>query len=164
VGLGANLGDAEHNLRRAVAKLREVIDVHAVSSLYRTEPVGVRDQPDFLNAVLHGTTQLSPRALIEAFAAIEAEAGRAREMAMGPRTLDLDLLLYDDLVHREPGVEVPHPRMADRRFVLAPLAEIAPDAVHPELGLAASALLRRLSDDAAVERLERDAWPSTREG
>ena len=159
VGLGANLGDPAHNLRSAVAYLRDVMEVSALSSLYRTEPVGLREQPRFLNAVLGGSTMLTPRELIEAFARIEGALGRVRVTPMGPRTLDLDLLLYGSQVVEEAGVQVPHPRMAARRFVLLPLAEIAPQARHPLLGLTAAEMLARLPEAEAVEKVEMEAWP-----
>ena len=161
VGLGANLGDAAANLRSAIARLRDVIDVRAVSSLYRTEPVGLRDQPFFLNAVLTGRTRLEPDELIQRFGAIETEMGRVRAVPMGPRTLDLDLLLYDERVIDEPGTCVPHPRMAERRFVLVPLAEISPDRVHPVLGRTAAQLLADLPADEVVERVVDTSWPPT---
>jgi 2-amino-4-hydroxy-6-hydroxymethyldihydropteridine diphosphokinase len=159
VGLGANLGDPAHNLRSAVAQLRELMDLGAVSSLYRTEPVGMRDQPDFLNAVLGGSTRLTPLELMDAFAGIEGALGRVREIPLGPRTLDLDLLLYGSEVVDEAGLQVPHPRMAARRFVLLPLAEIAPHARHPVLGLTVAEMLARLPAAEAVERIEMEAWP-----
>jgi len=159
VGLGANLGEPADNLRSAVARLRDIMEVGAVSSLYRTEPVGLREQPDFLNAALGGSTSLTPRELIAAFAGIEGALGRVRDMPMGPRTLDLDLLLYGSEVVEGTGVQVPHPRMADRRFVLLPLAEIAPLARHPVLGLTVVEMLARLPETEAVEKIALEAWP-----
>jgi 2-amino-4-hydroxy-6-hydroxymethyldihydropteridine diphosphokinase len=161
VGLGANLGEPADNLRTAVHRLGRAMDVRLVSSLYRSEPVGVRAQPDFLNAVVGGTTTLDPGALVALFLEIEREAGRVRTVPMGPRTLDLDLLLYDDLVTVDPAVEVPHPRMVERRFVLEPLAEIAPDVLHPVLGRSAAELLARLPDGPEVERITLEGWPPT---
>jgi len=159
IGLGANLGDPAHNLRAAVSRLRDVVEVLAVSSLYRTEPVGLRDQPDFLNAVLLGSTTSTPRELIEALAGIEKELGRVRGTPLGPRTLDLDLLLYGEVVVQEGDIQVPHARMAARRFVLAPLAEIAPHVRHPVLRLTAAQMLSRLPEAEAVERLDLEGWP-----
>lgn len=158
VGLGANMGDPADQLRAAVVRLGEQIDVAVVSSLYRTEPVGLREQPFFLNAVLRGRTQLDPPALIALFGAIEEEMGRRRHVPMGPRILDLDLLLYDDRIINEPGLSVPHPRMALRRFVLAPLAEIAPDVLHPALGLPVRELLAGLPAEESVERIVVQDW------
>jgi 2-amino-4-hydroxy-6-hydroxymethyldihydropteridine diphosphokinase len=159
VGLGANVGDAADNLRTAIIGLRGSIEIEAVSSLYRTEPVGMKDQPFFLNAVLFGQTSEEPRQLLEIFAAIEAEMGRIRDVPMGPRTVDLDLLLYDDRIIEEVGLVVPHPRMAERRFVLAPLAEIAPAVMHPVLGSTAADLLETLPDAESVEVVHEGDWP-----
>ena len=133
IGLGANLGDPESQVRRAFATLAELPGTRllAASSLYRSAPVGVGAQPDFINAVAAIETQLAPRALLEALLAAERRFGRRREFPGAPRTLDLDLLLYGDRVIAEPGLIVPHPRMHERAFVLAPLAEIAPDIAIP---------------------------------
>jgi len=159
VALGANLGDPAHNLREAVIRLRALVDVQAVSSLYRTEPVGLREQPDFLNAVLRGSTSRTPRELIEGFVAIERELGRVRVDPMGPRTVDLDLLLYGTEVLEAAEVTVPHPRMPERRFVLVPLTEIAAGVVHPALGRTAAQMLRDLPQAERVERVEIEGWP-----
>lgn len=159
VGLGANLGDAERNLRVAVERLAEGMEIRAISSLYRSEPVGVRDQPDFVNAVVEGRSERRPGELMAWFLAIERDLGRVRDVPMGPRTLDLDLLLYGGESFGEPGLRVPHPRMTARRFVLEPLAEIAPGVIHPPSGRTAEELLARLSDAPAVTRLERANWP-----
>ena len=129
IGLGANLGDPREQVRRAVAALGALPRTRllASSSLYRSAPVGVGPQPDYVNAVAKVETALSARELLEELLTAEARAGRERPAPGAPRTLDLDLLLYGDAVIDEPGLVVPHPRMHERAFVLLPLAEIAAD-------------------------------------
>jgi 2-amino-4-hydroxy-6-hydroxymethyldihydropteridine diphosphokinase len=130
VGLGSNLGDREATIRAAVAELQaaEGVEVVGVSSLVDTEPVGYTDQPRFLNGVAALDTGLGARTLLDLLLAVEARFGRDRASvpAQGPRTLDLDLLLYGDAQIDEPGLRVPHPRLHERAFVLEPLAELAP--------------------------------------
>ena len=157
VALGANLGDPVATIRAALAALRELPQTKlvAASSLYRTAPVGLTHQPDFINAVVEVTTVLpAPTFLAELFA-IEARFGRRRDFATpvpnAPRTLDLDLLLYSDLVSDDAQLILPHPRMHQRAFVLAPLAEIAPQLVIPDLG-AVSDWLAQCADQR-IERL-----------
>jgi len=142
VGLGANLGDPARQVAAALDALGRLPRTRLVraSSLYRSAPVGNEAQPEFVNAVAALQTGLSPRELLEACLGIEHAYGRERSVANAPRTLDLDLLLYDDRVLREPGLEVPHPRMHGRAFVLAPLLEIAPGAIVPGHGRAADLL------------------------
>ena len=131
VGLGANLGDREETIRAAVAELPDVV---AVSPLRETDPVGVTDQPQFLNGVAALETELAPRELLDVLLAIERRLGRERRERWGPRTIDLDLLLYGDEVIDEDGLKIPHPRLHERRFVLEPLADLAPQLVVPGLG------------------------------
>jgi 2-amino-4-hydroxy-6-hydroxymethyldihydropteridine diphosphokinase len=152
VGLGANLGDPEAQLRRAIAALGELPRTRlvAASSLYRSAPVGVGEQPDFVNAVAQIETTLSARELLEELLTMEARFGRERPSPGAARTLDLDLLLYGERVIAEPGLVVPHPRMHERAFVLMPLAEIAPDIVIPGRG-AARALLATVQDQTIVK-------------
>ena len=136
VALGANLGNPEVTVKAAIAALggiRESTRV-AASSLYRTAPVGLKHQPDFINAVVALETKLAPLALLEELFAIESRFGRRRSVKNAPRTLDLDLLLHGDAVLATPTLILPHPRMHQRAFVLAPLAEIAPLAVIPGHG------------------------------
>lgn len=130
LGLGANLGDRWGQLRSAVLGLPDLV---AVSPVYETEPVGgPPGQPPYLNVVVELDTERSPRELLELAQRLEAEAGRERTVRHGPRTLDVDVLLVDELQVDEPDLVVPHPRMWERRFVLAPLADLAPEVVPPE--------------------------------
>ncbi|HYY32952.1 MAG TPA: 2-amino-4-hydroxy-6-hydroxymethyldihydropteridine diphosphokinase [Gaiellaceae bacterium] len=133
IGLGSNLGDREMALRQALAGLEELGAVR-VSSVRETEPVGITDQPRFLNAVAELNTELAARDLLDRLLELERTIGRNRtkETRWGPRTIDLDLLLYGDEVIAEPGLTVPHPRLAEREFVLEPLYELAPDLVLPD--------------------------------
>jgi 2-amino-4-hydroxy-6-hydroxymethyldihydropteridine diphosphokinase len=133
IGLGTNLGDRELNLRRALERLEELGPVRT-SSFRETDPVGVTDQPKFLNAAAELATELSPKELLERLLEIERELGRdrARERRWGPRVIDLDLLLFGEEAIGEPGLTVPHPRLADRRFVLEPLFELNEDLTLPD--------------------------------
>lgn len=150
VGLGSNLGDRESTLRAAVGRLRGMPEtkVVAVSKLRDTEPVGYLDQPRFLNGAVELETALAPRELLDALLDLERAFGRDRSTVrpQGPRTLDLDLLLYDDREIDEPGLEVPHPRLHERGFVLEPLAELDPALEVPGKGTV-QALLARLDSE-----------------
>jgi 2-amino-4-hydroxy-6-hydroxymethyldihydropteridine diphosphokinase len=154
VALGANLENPAGQIRQALQELDRIADtrVAAHSSFYRTAPVGILDQPDFVNAVARLETGLAPRAVLEALFAIENLHGRRRGQANAPRTLDLDLLLYGSLTIDEPGLQVPHPRMQERGFVLVPLAEIAAEVLVPGLGRVADLLAR--VDRSGVELLD----------
>jgi len=142
VGLGANLGPREITLLRAVDLIAatEGVDALEVSQLRETEPVGVADQPPFLNGAVRIETSLEPRALLDALLEIERSLGRVRGERWGPRTLDLDLLVYGSETVDEPGLRVPHPRLHERRFALEPLAELDPDLAVPGLGRVSEAL------------------------
>ena len=150
IGLGSNLGDRESNLRAAVAALENAPDVcvQCVSRFIETLPEGGPAQPTYLNAAAELRTDLTPRGLLELLLAVEARQGRVRIERWGPRTLDLDLLLYDHEVIDEPDLQVPHPRMAGRTFVLQPLADIAPDVRHPASGKTIRQLLQELAASA----------------
>jgi 2-amino-4-hydroxy-6-hydroxymethyldihydropteridine diphosphokinase len=138
VGIGSNLGEPERQIVSALEQLaaEEGIEVVAVSTLRETEPVGYLDQPNFLNGAAQVETELPPRELLERLLAIEARLGRVRGEGprFGPRTIDLDLLVYDDETVDEPGLTLPHPRLAERRFALEPLAELAPGLEIPGAG------------------------------
>ena len=141
VGLGSNLGDREATLRRALELLGERVVVVAVSSFRETEPWGYDDQPAFLNAAAAVDTELSSRELLDALLEVERALGRTRDSPRyGPRTVDLDLLLYGDEVVDQPGLTVPHPRLHERRFVLEPLAELEPSLTVPGCGTVADLL------------------------
>jgi 2-amino-4-hydroxy-6-hydroxymethyldihydropteridine diphosphokinase len=151
VALGSNLGDPESMVRQAFAALAQLPQTRlaAASSLYRSAALGHAEQPDFVNAVAQLSTGLAPQALLAALLALEQRFGRERSFRNAPRTLDLDLLLYDERSIDEPGLAVPHPRMHERAFVLAPLVEIAPACVIPGRGPAAD-WLARLANQSAV--------------
>lgn len=150
LGLGANLGDRQSNLTQALQQLRTKVSVDEVSSFYSTKPVGYMDQPDFLNIACQITTDLSPLDLLHFAKQIEKLMGRQVSFRNAPRPIDIDILLYDDLVLDTPELTIPHPRMSERAFVLAPLAEIAPQAVHPVAKLTIQELLAQ-ADQGGVE-------------
>ncbi len=135
IGLGSNLGEPKDQLKKAIAALRHLPDsrLTALSRLYRSQPMGPADQPDYLNAVAMLDTRLSPEALLDALQAIESEQGRVRgPQRWGPRTLDLDLLLYGAEIIDTERLKVPHPGLPERSFVLYPLADVAPELVLPD--------------------------------
>ena len=152
IGLGSNLGDRVEHIRRAIALLAQVAVVDALSSLYETEPWGLREQPPFLNAACCVRTTLAPTDLLHELQRIEAALGRERIERWGPRTVDLDMLLYDGLVLDTPELTLPHPLLAERAFVLVPLAEIAPNLVHPRLGQTIAELLAIVPGREGVRR------------
>ena len=154
LGLGSNLGDRELALGTGVAELaRGGVSVELVSSLYETDPVGFTAQPSFLNLAVEAAWPGSPEELLEQCGRAERLLKRTRGLRDGPRTLDVDILLMGSQVLCTPALEIPHPRMAARRFVLVPLAEIAPDAVHPLSKLSIRELLRRCPDTSGVRKV-----------
>lgn len=156
IALGSNLGDREHNLLRAVAEVGRLPDsrVTALSSFYETSPVGIVNQGPYYNAVLKLSTRLDARSLLSQLLRIENETfKRVRTIHQGPRSMDLDLLLYGDRAINEKDLIVPHPRLAERRFVLQPLCEIAPDLLHPLTGKSMHELLASLKSDETVVKL-----------
>ncbi len=153
LSLGSNLGDREANLRAAVAQLEVAGRLLALSALYETQPVDVPDQPWFLNCVAAIDTDLTPRELLQLALKVESAMGRLRMRDKGARKIDIDIVLFGDRIVDEPGLKIPHPAMNRRRFVLEPLAEIAPAALHPELGKTARELLTALGEGQTVRRL-----------
>lgn len=158
IGLGSNIEDRIGYLKEAIRRIGNLPDteVESASSAYDTEPMGRTDQPRFLNAVVRVRTWLPPERLLEGLLRIERELGRERKERWGPRTVDLDLLLYDDRVISKPGLQVPHPRLHERAFVLVPLAELDPELVHPVLGRT----LKELSEEVRKQ----DVVPAGRLG
>ena len=151
LGLGSNIGDRDSYLKEAIKLLG--LPIVAISSVYETEPVDYLNQSWFLNQVLQCETSFHPLKLLAECQKVEKELGRTREISKGPRTIDIDLLFYNDEVISTPELTIPHPAIPQRRFVLVPLAEIAPDFVHPELNLTIRELLQRCPDKSEVKRI-----------
>jgi len=156
LSLGSNLGERAKNLRAAIAALADAgVRVGKVSSFYETEPVDLREQPWFLNCAVEGKTELPASALLKKLREIETRMGSKKLVAKGPRLIDVDILLYGGETIDMPQLQVPHPRMHSRRFVLVPLQEIAPQAVHPSLKRTVKQLLEETPDLSAVRRFDR---------
>jgi len=153
LALGSNLGNREKNLSKALQRLHEVVDIHNISSVYETEPVGYLDQPRFLNMVCYGQTACSPDELLRSAKAIEKVLGREPSFRNAPRPIDIDILLYDNLCLETAYLTIPHPRMSERAFVLVPLVEIAPTAIESMSGKTAQELLLAVSQ-AGISKLD----------
>ena len=147
LALGSNLGNRIGNLRDALHRLAPYLQLTRLSRVYETAPWGVAEQPRFLNLALAGETALTPHELLRALKTIERDMGRVETVRYGPRVIDLDILFYDNWVVQTNDLEIPHPRLAERRFVLVPLNDIAPTLLHPRLKQTVHELLRALPDD-----------------
>lgn len=150
LALGTNLGEREANLRAAIGRLGAAVEVTAASRLYETAPAYVLDQPKFLNIALAGQTALSPEELLDYLKGVEEQLGRETSRRYGPRLIDLDILFFDEMTLDTPRLTIPHPRLAERAFVLRPLADIAPDLIHPVLKQSIRDLAAALPADDGV--------------
>lgn len=151
LALGSNLGDRTANLETAIAALPPAVDVTGRSPVYESDPQYVTDQPAFLNMALRGDTELEPGDLLRRLKEIEVELGRMPGVRYGPRHIDLDIIFFGDRIVDAPGLVIPHPRLAERIFVLKPLSDIAPEVKHPASGETVSRLLAKLGDRTGVK-------------
>ena len=152
--LGSNLGDREQNLTQALTQLSRIVTLDKISTIYETEPVGYKGQPFFLNLVCQITTSLKPQELLHLAKAIEDKLGRVPSFPNAPRPIDIDILFYDAEIVKTDDLIIPHPRLVERAFVLIPLAELAPDLVHPELGKSIAELANSVRGQNGVRKWE----------
>ncbi len=155
LGIGSNLGDRQANIEKALKLLGERLQIELVSSIYETEPVGYVEQPVFLNAVCRGQTELGPLQLLSLVKGIEASLGRVSSFPNAPRTIDLDIIFYGNMIMQTPELTIPHPRLEERAFVLIPLLEIAPDLSHPVSGESIKDLAARVQGREGVKKIEK---------
>ena len=153
LGLGSNLGDRQDNMEKALKLLRERLQIEMVSSIYETEPVGYVEQPMFLNAVCCGRTELGPLQLLSLVKGMEASLGRVSSFPNAPRTIDVDIIFYGNVIMQTPELTIPHPRLEERAFVLIPLLEIAPDLRHPISGESIKDLAARVQGWEGVKKI-----------
>jgi len=154
LALGSNLGDREKNLDAAITALKAHGEVMAKSRVYETEPVGYKDQPAFLNQVCKLAVKYSPTELLDATQRTERELGRKPTFPNGPRVIDIDVLLYGERIIHTTNLDIPHPKLPERRFVLVPMCDVAPDLVHPELGKSMRQLAKAAKDSSWVRPLD----------
>ena len=155
LGLGSNIGDKRAHIERAIERIAAFMTVRRVSSFYETAPVGYLDQDWFLNCAIEVETARTARELAPLLLGLELEMGRRRELPGGPRTIDVDILFHGSEVIDEEGLQIPHPRLHERLFVLAPLTELCPDLVHPVIGTTVAELARKLAGKQRIRRLDR---------
>jgi 2-amino-4-hydroxy-6-hydroxymethyldihydropteridine diphosphokinase len=161
LALGTNLGDRWDNLRQAVRALAALMVVETISPVYETAPWGIAAQPEFLNICLSGCTALAPHPLLASIKDLEVRLGRRPGLRWGPRLIDIDILFYDDLILRSEGLTIPHPHLAERAFVLAPLADIAPQFRHPQTGLSVAQMAAAV-DMTSVHKLDEPLFEEER--
>jgi 2-amino-4-hydroxy-6-hydroxymethyldihydropteridine diphosphokinase len=152
LGLGTNLGNKKHNLTQALELISQHAEIEDLSSIYETEPEGFTQQPHFLNAVCRITTELNPESLLDLIKKIEYDMGRKPGFSNAPRLIDIDILLYNDMIINSQKLTVPHPRLSQRAFVLIPLSEIAPELKNPENGVSISQLVKNLGSISGVNK------------